>query len=76
MRRVLKNHVLAVRISDGDWERLRVIAKAEGCKSPSRYVRKILSIGTHTLFDKQARPTPRREPSRSRRRPTRSKKKT
>lgn len=60
MRKANKNHVLAVRISDGDWTRLQAVAKAEGCKTPSRYVRKILSIGTHTLFDRRRSTTPRR----------------
>lgn len=64
MPRILKEHVLAVRISEGDWKRLKLVAQAEGCKTPSRYVRKILSIGTHTLFDRKKRTAPRREPKR------------
>lgn len=76
MRKANKNHVLAVRISDGDWSRLQAIAKAEGCKTPSRYVRKILSIGTHTLFDRRRSSTPRREKAAAKRRPGRTSSKT
>lgn len=69
MRKANKNHVLAVRIYDGDWSRLQAVAKAEGCKTPSQYVRKILSIGTHTLFGRRRSSTPRRAKKQAKQRP-------